>query len=141
MAARRSAVLWSAARRPFEGMAQLHILLGGLLSEEDDAEVLVGIETDHGPWTAALAAAGYLVFPVNPQQSAWLGRVAFVYGDHQVPLRQPQTVELPGAVGLAVVAAAGEPSPRLPLHLVADMPVARADAVTTTWSSRAARAT
>src|ERR1700760_3642010 len=63
------------ARRRFpEGMAgisQLHALLGGLLGEDDDeAEVLVGIETDHGPWVAALAAAGYRVFPVNPQQSA-----------------------------------------------------------------------
>ena len=37
---------------------------------DDDAEVLVGIETDRGPWVAALAAAGYLVFPVNPLQSA-----------------------------------------------------------------------
>jgi Transposase/Transposase IS116/IS110/IS902 family len=32
--------------------------------------VLVGIETDHGPWVTALVAAGYRVFPVNPQQSA-----------------------------------------------------------------------
>jgi hypothetical protein len=53
------------------GMALLHALVGGLLGEEaDDSEVLVGIETDHGPWVTALAAAGYRVFPVNPQQSA-----------------------------------------------------------------------
>jgi hypothetical protein len=52
------------------GMARLHALVGGLLGEEDDPEVLVGIETDHGPWVTALAAAGYRVFPVNPQQSA-----------------------------------------------------------------------
>src|SRR6201996_4004843 len=53
------------------GMAQLHALLGGLLGEDDDeAEILVGIETDQGPWVAALAAAGYRVFPVNPLQSA-----------------------------------------------------------------------
>jgi hypothetical protein len=53
------------------GMAQLHALVGGLLGEDDDdAEVLVGIETDHGPWVTALVAAGYRVFPVNPQQSA-----------------------------------------------------------------------
>ncbi len=32
--------------------------------------MLVGIETDHGPWVTALVAAGYRVFPVNPQQSA-----------------------------------------------------------------------
>jgi len=53
------------------GMAQLHALAGGLLGEEaDGSEVLVGIETDHGPWVSALAAAGYRVFPVNPLQSA-----------------------------------------------------------------------
>src|SRR6201996_3423015 len=53
------------------GMAQLHALLGGLLGDDgDEAEVLVGIETEQGPWVAALAAAGYRVFPVNPQQPA-----------------------------------------------------------------------
>jgi hypothetical protein len=53
------------------GMAQLHALAGGLLGQDADAsEVLVGIETDHGPWVMALAAAGYRVFAVNPQQSA-----------------------------------------------------------------------
>ena len=49
------------------GMAQLHGLVGAALGEDaDDAEVIVGIETDRGPWVAALLAAGYLVFPVNP---------------------------------------------------------------------------
>jgi hypothetical protein len=53
------------------GMAQLHALVGGLLGEDaDDSEVRVGIETDHGPWVMALIAAGYRVYPVNPQQSA-----------------------------------------------------------------------
>ena len=53
------------------GMAGLHELIGGLLGEEADAsQVLAGIETDHGPWVMALVAAGYRVFPVNPQQSA-----------------------------------------------------------------------
>ena len=52
------------------GMAQLHSLLGALAGEDDDCEVLAGIETDHGPWVSALAAAGYRVFPVNPLQSA-----------------------------------------------------------------------
>jgi hypothetical protein len=53
------------------GMAQLHGLVGGFLGEDaDGAEVSVGIETDRGPWVAALAAAGYLVFPVNPLQAA-----------------------------------------------------------------------
>ncbi len=55
------------------GMAGLHALVGGCLDADedpDDAQVLVGIETDRGPWVAALAAAGYRVFPVNPLQSA-----------------------------------------------------------------------
>jgi transposase len=53
------------------GIALLHGLVGGFLGEDADAaEVLVGIETDRGPWVAALAAAGYRVFPVNPLQAA-----------------------------------------------------------------------
>jgi Transposase/Transposase IS116/IS110/IS902 family len=53
------------------GMAQLHGLVGGFLGEDaDESEVRVGIETDHGPWVMALLAAGYRVYPVNPQQSA-----------------------------------------------------------------------
>jgi transposase len=53
------------------GMAQLHGLAGGFLGEDaDESEVRVGIETDHGPWVMALLAAGYRVYPVNPQQSA-----------------------------------------------------------------------
>jgi hypothetical protein len=49
------------------GMAQLHALIGGFLGEEADAaDVVIGIETDRGPWVTALAAAGYRVYPVNP---------------------------------------------------------------------------
>jgi Transposase/Transposase IS116/IS110/IS902 family len=49
------------------GMAQLHGLIGARLGEDlDEAEVLVGIETDRGPWVTALIAAGYRVYPVNP---------------------------------------------------------------------------
>jgi hypothetical protein len=36
----------------------------------DEAEVLVGIETERGPWVAALLAAGYTVYAVNPLQAA-----------------------------------------------------------------------
>jgi transposase len=32
--------------------------------------VVVGIETDRGPWVAALVAAGYRVFAINPMQVA-----------------------------------------------------------------------
>src|SRR5580704_7232310 len=53
------------------GIGQLHALIGGLLGEDaEDGEVLVGIETDRGPWVAALVAAGYVVLPVNPLQAA-----------------------------------------------------------------------
>jgi len=53
------------------GMARLHELIGQQLGEDaDDAEVLIGIESDRGPWVAALAAAGYTVFAVNPLQAS-----------------------------------------------------------------------
>jgi transposase len=54
-----------------EGVARLHALLGRHLpAEAEPGEVLIGIETDRGPWVAALVAAGYRVFAVNPRQSA-----------------------------------------------------------------------
>jgi transposase len=54
------------------GMARLHAMLGEHLgdADPDEAGVLVGIETDRGPWVAALSAAGYEVFAVNPLQAA-----------------------------------------------------------------------
>jgi transposase len=53
------------------GMARLHVILGELAEDEaDDVEVVVGIETDRGPWVAALVAAGYTVLAVNPLQAA-----------------------------------------------------------------------
>ena len=53
------------------GMARLHELIGQQLGEgAEDAEVVIGIETDRGPWVAALAAAGYTVFAVNPLQAS-----------------------------------------------------------------------
>src|SRR6202451_935501 len=53
------------------GMARLHELIGQQLGEDDqDAEVVIGIETDRGPWVAALIAAGYVVYAVNPRQAA-----------------------------------------------------------------------
>jgi transposase len=48
------------------GMARLHAMIGEQLGEDDEAEVVVGIETDRGPWVQALIAAGYTVFAVNP---------------------------------------------------------------------------
>ena len=53
------------------GMARLHALVGAHAGEDPDAaEVVVGIETDRGPWVAALVAAGYVVHAVNPLQAS-----------------------------------------------------------------------
>jgi hypothetical protein len=55
------------------GIARLHALIGEFTDPDDEAgagQVVVGIETDRGPWVAALVAAGYRVFAVNPMQVA-----------------------------------------------------------------------
>ncbi len=58
------------------GIARLHAMIGEQLGQDavtadgGDAEVVIGIETDRGPWVAALIAAGYTVFAVNPLQAA-----------------------------------------------------------------------
>jgi transposase len=52
------------------GMARLHDLVGQQLGEDADAEVVIGIETDRGPWAGALIAAGYTVHAVNPLQAS-----------------------------------------------------------------------
>ena len=52
------------------GMARLHVMIGEQLGEDaEDAEVVIGIETDRGPWVHALLATGYTVFAVNPLQA------------------------------------------------------------------------
>jgi transposase len=67
------------ARRRFpeglDGITRLHGLIGEFLPEpvgpdNADTEVVVGIETERGPWAAALVAAGYRVFAINPMSSA-----------------------------------------------------------------------
>ena len=52
------------------GMARLHEMVGQHWARRLMAEVVVGIETDRGPWVAALAAAGYTVYGVNPLQAS-----------------------------------------------------------------------
>jgi transposase len=53
------------------GIARLHAMIAEALGEDtDEAEVLVGIETERGPWVAALLASGYTVYAVNPLQAA-----------------------------------------------------------------------
>ena len=64
------------------GMARLHAMIGEQLGETDDAdtEVVIGIETDRGPWVAALVTAGYVVMAVNPLQAAEFRRRLGVSG-------------------------------------------------------------
>jgi transposase len=53
------------------GMARLHAMIAEQLGEDaEETEVLVGIETDRGPWVTALIAAGYTVYAINPLQVA-----------------------------------------------------------------------
>jgi transposase len=65
---------WLARRRfseGIDGLAALHALIAEQLEDDaEPAEVLVGIETDRGPWVQALIAAGYPVYAVNPLQVA-----------------------------------------------------------------------
>src|SRR3954467_6962105 len=54
-----------------EGLAALHALVADHLGEDDEPDqVVVGIETDRGPWVQALIAAGYTVYAINPRQVA-----------------------------------------------------------------------
>ena len=60
-----------AARRLPEGVkgvATLHELIAQHAS--DPGEVVIGIETDRGPWVSALLAAGYRVYAINPRSAA-----------------------------------------------------------------------
>jgi transposase len=63
-----------ARRRLPEGLAgitMLHELIAEHLDPAAEADqVLIGIETERGPWVQALLAAGYVVFALNPMQVA-----------------------------------------------------------------------
>jgi transposase len=59
------------------GIAGLHALVAEHVGGSDDSDegdndfsVVVGIETDRGPWVEALIAAGYEVFAINPKQAS-----------------------------------------------------------------------
>ncbi|GAB3976746.1 IS110 family transposase [Actinoallomurus acanthiterrae] len=54
-----------------DGMARLHEMVAAqVVDAREEVEVVVGIETDRGPWVRALVAAGYTVMAVNPLQAA-----------------------------------------------------------------------
>lgn len=55
------------------GMSRLHTMIGEQLGEDADDladPVVIGIETDRGPWVQALIAVGYRVFGINPLQAS-----------------------------------------------------------------------
>jgi hypothetical protein len=53
------------------GITRLHELIAAPLGEDaDPGQVVIGIETDRGPWVQALVAAGYRVYAINPMQAA-----------------------------------------------------------------------
>jgi len=68
------------ARLPegLEGITRLHALVAehapavwaDLPPEQLAGQVIVGIETDRGPWVTALRAASYQVFAINPLSAA-----------------------------------------------------------------------
>ena len=53
------------------GISRFHELVADHLDPDAGPEqVLVGIETDRGPWVQALVAAGYTVYAINPFQAS-----------------------------------------------------------------------
>ena len=57
------------------GVTGLHALIGEHLPDPGDdpdphPRVIVGIETERGPWVASLVAAGYTVYALNPKSVA-----------------------------------------------------------------------
>ena len=54
-----------------EGITRLHELVAAHVPEDaEPGQVVVGIETDRGPWVQALLASGYQVYAINPMQVA-----------------------------------------------------------------------
>jgi len=59
------------------GIAALHALLADQLpGDAEPDQVVVGIETDRGPWVQALLAAGYQVYAINPLSASRYLRAA-----------------------------------------------------------------
>jgi hypothetical protein len=61
----------SAIAEGVEGLAALHALIAEHLDEAAEPDqVVVGVESDRGPWVQALIAAGYTVYAINPRRVA-----------------------------------------------------------------------
>ena len=85
-------------KRLVEGLAGV-TLLHELIAEHLDPsgepdQVLVGIETDRGPWVQALLAAGYVVYAVNPLQASRYRERHGASGAKSAPERQPARATL-----------------------------------------------
>jgi transposase len=52
------------------GITRLHAMIGEHVGDDEEPTVVVGIETERGPWVQALIAAGYQVHAVSPLQAA-----------------------------------------------------------------------
>jgi transposase len=52
------------------GITRLHAMIGEYVGDDEEPTVVVGIETERGPWVQALIPAGYQVYAVNPLQAA-----------------------------------------------------------------------
>ena len=95
----RPGAVLAKARLPegMAGMTRLHAMIAGQAgdrAEVEEVQVLAGIETGPGPWVQALAAAGYLVFGVNPLQASRYRERHGVSGAKSDPL-----TELRGGLG------------------------------------------
>ena len=56
------------------GITRFHELIGRFADPDAGPDqVVIGIETDRGPWVAALIAAGYVVYAVNPRRRPGTG--------------------------------------------------------------------
>jgi hypothetical protein len=61
---------WAKLPEGVTGIARLYAMIGEHLDEDEEPMVVVGIETERGPWVRALIAAGCQVYAVNPLQAA-----------------------------------------------------------------------
>jgi transposase len=52
------------------GITRLHAMIGEHVGDDEEPAVVVGIETERGPWVQALIAAGYQIHAVNPLRAA-----------------------------------------------------------------------
>src|SRR5664280_2638343 len=76
-------------RRGSAASRRCTLLAEHLPGDAEPDEVVVGIETDRGPWVQALLAAGYQVYAINPlSASRYLRAARHLPGQERPPGRQ-----------------------------------------------------